>query len=319
MKIARSLLGFSLLVGAFLAPSRAEAQPRPAENGTAPNADEWFAKGNAAFDAGRYEEAAAAYAKAWDARRSVGIGGNYGTALMKLGRMVEAAEIFEAARSLTQVDSERGAFDKLLAEALPHVCAVRVTVDIQGARVLVDGAEKGFAPALSRVFVDAGEHTIEARHDGYPSASSKITGVRGAALDVALTLRPKELPAPPATGPEPAIYLLGGGLALASLATGIGLRVAASGEASKADDAGGPLGPGACVSPSTACDEVESHLKQEDAFRNASTGLFVTGGVLTAATLIYVGVAAAAGGAPSAAAVPWISPREVGVTYFRNF
>ncbi|KYF82603.1 hypothetical protein BE11_37025, partial [Sorangium cellulosum] len=78
--------------------------------------------------------------------------------------------------------------EKWLAESRAQVGAVAVTVGTAGAEVLVDGKSVGRAPLEGEVFVEPGEHRVEARLEGYVPVSQTVTAAKGEAKDVALSM-----------------------------------------------------------------------------------------------------------------------------------
>ncbi|KYF78713.1 hypothetical protein BE20_11880 [Sorangium cellulosum] len=78
--------------------------------------------------------------------------------------------------------------EKWLAESRAQVGAVGVTVSMAGAEVLVDGKVTGRAPLEGEVFVEPGEHRVEARLSGYETASQTVRVGKGGTVKVELAM-----------------------------------------------------------------------------------------------------------------------------------
>ncbi|HTN84083.1 MAG TPA: PEGA domain-containing protein [Sorangium sp.] len=63
-----------------------------------------------------------------------------------------------------------------------------VTVGVAGAEVLVDGKVVGRAPVEGEVFVEPGEHRVEARLVGYETASQTVSVAKGGTVEVKLAM-----------------------------------------------------------------------------------------------------------------------------------
>jgi len=87
-------------------------------------------------------------------------------------------------------DARRAETEGLLGQILPLVGTVAVTVDVDGAEVLVDGRSRGLAPLSTPVALSPGEHVVSARADGFPAAESRVRLVGGETQTVDLRLRP---------------------------------------------------------------------------------------------------------------------------------
>ncbi|MGK3997088.1 PEGA domain-containing protein [Sorangium sp. So ce1024] len=97
--------------------------------------------------------------------------------------------------------------EQRLAESRAQVGAVAVTVGMAGAEVLVDGKAVGRAPLEGEVFVEPGEHRVEARLEGYETASQTVRVGKGATakVELAMTLAKSEAP-----GAAPSTHAAGG-------------------------------------------------------------------------------------------------------------
>jgi hypothetical protein len=137
-----------------------------------------------------------------------------------------------------------------LAELKDLVGTVHVTVNLAGADLRLDGNRVGQSPIDSELFVDVGSHTIEAKLQGYESATEHFYASAGDELTVKLVLaRPQPEAASshrgaldPARdkgaqpGPNEELYLVTGGVAIAALGTSLGFFIASAVKDSKRED-----------------------------------------------------------------------------------
>jgi PEGA domain-containing protein len=71
--------------------------------------------------------------------------------------------------------------------------ALAVIADVEGARVLVDGIEKGITP-IEPVPLNVGVHVVRLAHDGYPTAELRVDVIDGVVSDAVITMRRPSLP-----------------------------------------------------------------------------------------------------------------------------
>lgn len=193
MRTPRSIFALSFVLAAALALSTpAFSQPKASGADDAQQADEHFRKGKELLKAGKKKEAREEYLAAFQLKRSYDVAGNLGSLELTLGLPRDAAEHLSfalhnyAASGSTPEQLERAR--QRLIDALVQVGTVRVSVNIDGAEVLVDGKAVGRAPLGDTLFVDVGERTIEARLAGYESAKQTIKIAKAQAQAVKLTL-----------------------------------------------------------------------------------------------------------------------------------
>ncbi|XXY45687.1 PEGA domain-containing protein [Sorangium sp. So ce269] len=137
-------------------------------------------------------EVETALESAWELNPTFDVAYNLGNTEYKLKKHREAAQylsfalrhwpLMKAAAKLKVTAEQR------LAESRAQVGVVRVTVGVAGAEVLVDGKAVGRAPLEGEVFVDAGEHLVEARLEGYAPASQTVKVAKGGSAEVALAM-----------------------------------------------------------------------------------------------------------------------------------
>src|SRR5262249_48962685 len=84
-----------------------------------------------------------------------------------------------------------------LREAQARIETIRLSVNVPGAEVRVDGRAVGKAPLLDPVFVDPGPHTVEALLEGVPTARATGQAKAGGARELVLELKKDEVEAKP--------------------------------------------------------------------------------------------------------------------------
>jgi hypothetical protein len=260
-------------------------------------ARELMREGNELYGEGNLAEAYAKYLEAWRTAQAFDIACNLGGTASELGMNRDAAEYLDyclrhyAASSrpeaLAAEQRARAAFEVVRTK----VSAVTVRVTPPGADVLVDGAPAGRAPLDAPVFLEAGPHRIEARLEGFETATVDVNAKRGEATEVTVALNaPPGAPAaenqPPATTnrPEdtapakknyvPAIVTASlGGVALAGGVVLLVMRSSKQSEASdKLDtlDGTNPCGPHSPRENVSTCGEIEELSDQAATFGTLS-------------------------------------------------
>lgn len=300
----RKTLGFTLTLMAALAMS-ATASPQAAPKGdSVQQADEHFLKGKAHMKAGNTRGAYEEYKAAWALKQTYDTAANLGNVELTLGMPRDAAEHMSfalrhyAVTGTTPDKLER--MKQVFAEARAQVGAVKVTVNVDGAEVLVDGRSAGRSPIVTEVFVTPGPHAFEARLTGYEPARASVTLPKGGAEPVTLSLVPTApaLPPPggqpPAAGPNKAILATGGAVAGVALIMGAVFAGVSNGKASSAADQREALTKGgvhvACATgaqASAACAELANTADAQRTFANTSFWSFISAGAFGAGTLIY--------------------------------
>ncbi|WP_438008009.1 PEGA domain-containing protein [Sorangium sp. So ce321] len=198
MMNCRSLAVLFTAATLIAAPDIAVAQPAAPQEApasaaeAAKRADASYRQGLRLYSDGKYAEAEAALQSAWELNPTFDVAYNLGNTEYKLKKHREAAQylsfalrhwpLMKAAAKLKVTAEQR------LAESRAQVGAVRVTVGVAGAEVLVDGKAVGRAPLEGEVFVDAGEHRVEARLEGYAPANETVKVAKGGSAEVALAM-----------------------------------------------------------------------------------------------------------------------------------
>ena len=279
---------------AFAAVSSSEPPPTSPAMG-AEDADDLYRRGNVAYDQKNWQEAYRLYLAAWGLKKSFDIAGNLGDVELRLGKPRDAAEHLAYSFRIFPANGKAEAREKTktrLAEARAQVLAMTIHTSPASAAIFVDGNPAGRTPLDGEIFASPGSHTVEAKVDGYMTASRVIKGTEGSSQEVRLTLTRAPTALPPSdSGPHPAILLGGTALAISGVALGIGFTVVSTGKGSDADERAEELqrtaGANACQSLPSACDGIEGDLKARDALGNGAIISFVAAGAVGIGTVTY--------------------------------
>jgi hypothetical protein len=308
----RSLLSFAILFALSLLARVGSTQPSDDEAHRAA-----YREGYAAIQAKKWDQAYAIFQRLWRDTPTYDVALHLGHAEFNLGKNRDAAEhlAFGIAHlppgeGKELVDSSRRALDRVKQE----IGTLTIIVDRTGAAVRIDGKPQGTTPVDSEIFVDPGDHVIDATLAGYQTATQNFQTARGDQQTIVLKLdvlpvtsaaAATDTPPPP---PPQASYQGGGPSARTiALIVGAGVTVAAgvtslvfvlkSNSASKrADDAraeANRYGPNACAEPSTAPPSVCTSLKNAEddrvaANKGANISLVVTGVAFVATATMFI-------------------------------
>ncbi|WP_437690151.1 PEGA domain-containing protein [Sorangium sp. So ce176] len=340
MMTSRSLAVLLTVATLIADPDIAAAQPAapPAAPGTTPasaadaakRAEALVDKAKSLYLAGKYQEAEEALLVAWELNPTFDVAYNLGNTEYKLKKYKEAAQYLSFALKnwplLKGVAKLRPRAEQWLAESRAQVGALKVSVTVAGAEVLVGGKRVGRAPLEGEVFVDPGEHRVEAMHLDYEPASQTVSVAKGGTAEVKLAITPVRREAqasagvktegggsatgaggvgpvagPPAGSVEPPplpekrnwvpVIALGAASAV-GLGVGIGMTVASNNANSEARAQQGKIfaaGGGCLASPSFAGQCAELHRTGERAGRlgDIALGSYIASGVLATAALTY--------------------------------
>lgn len=289
----RKVLAASVLL-TTLCPAAASADT-PTEH-AGPNGakvGELFDQAQAAFIKGDKKAAVKAYKEAWALQKSYDIAGNLGNVELKLGMYSEAAEHFDYALANFPPTGEPAAqqlLTKKRDEARNELGRVRILVNVPAARVFVDGRQVGTSPLAEPVYVSPAGCSIEAKLEGYADAREAASPAKGSEKSVTLTLVPIEGPKPRSR--VPGVVL--GGVAVAGLATGIGLLVAASGKHSTVLELNnGILADKKSCAAGAAnfdvrCTALETAASSSDTLHNLGVGFLAGGGAAALGAGLYL-------------------------------
>jgi PEGA domain len=313
------------VLAALLARSSAS---RADEDALSDTARELFLKGVKAWEQQKWDQCRAALLAAFAIKRHTQIAGNLADCELRLGKDRDAAEhawFFAHGLRPDAPTERRAAAEALLKQAQAKVGTLVVTVDADGADVLVDGQSAGKTPLRGPVFVEPGRHVVEALRAGGPGAQATADVGAGETREVELMVNRQEKPPPPPPPPLPQqhekrpiwpAFVMGGG-ALVAVAIGAGLTVAANGKGSAADRAeamlpnSGPQAP--CATYMSACATIVDDRQAHDVLARGALGTFIAGGVLGVATLAYAVAALKRSAGTEVKVVPVVGTDRAGV------
>ena len=288
-----------------------------------------FRKGVASFKAKKYEEARTALLEAWAIRPTSDVAAMLGQTEIHLGKSRDAAEHLDyclrnvaAAESDQFLENVRKGFQK----AKSQVGTLHVSVDREGAEIRLDGRAVGTSPLKQSLYVDPGEHVVEASLNG-ATGSDPVNAEAGKEFSAEITLgsskpslttgppiqsnptntattsanttvtpsalgasniSPASFASPEELHPSIAPVVVGGAVFVVGLATGIGFRIASN---SKYDDAkalSNKNGQYGCFNVvSNDCTAQRSAWESKDRDRNISTTGLIIAGVALVSVPIY--------------------------------
>ncbi|WP_437990158.1 PEGA domain-containing protein [Sorangium sp. So ce145] len=340
----RRCLASVLALACALAPSgRALAQPAPPQSAApaSPQAaapDEATARADALYKQGvrlysekKWKEAEAVFLEAWALTPTFDVAYNVGSAAYQQGKHALAAEHLSFALRhwplLSAVAHLKPTAQQRLATSRAHVGALAVTVSAPLAEVLVDGKPAGKAPLAGEIFVEPGEHEIEARLDGYAPAQKSVRVAKGETAAVTLTLaatkseaavkadekkgttavphrpvadQPSAKPGLPVAVPAPVeqrswipVIALGAA-SVVGLGVGLGLTVASNDAVADKDERKQRIlqEGGQCIEPVAAfaerCTALRSAGSRADTLGNGARVAFIASGAFAAASVTYL-------------------------------
>ncbi len=209
---SRAALCASALIA--LGAARAGAQVDEAEPPTAAEsvaAAERAATARALFSEGltharesRFTEAIDRFARAQVLRPAPGTAYNLASALARVGRIVEASELFQwVIRHAETPEGMRSAAQASVDMLAPRLASVRLVVSgaTDGVALLLDGAPLAFAAVGVDVPLDPGPHRFEALRGEARVAVREVELAEGAYEEVELAVSPLPAPAPPPIEP----------------------------------------------------------------------------------------------------------------------
>jgi hypothetical protein len=263
-----------------------------------------------AFRKGQWHDARRLLLALWSEAHSYDVAVTLVQTEYQLGHYASAARYLEFALvniPPTEKLAAAGEYKKSLAELQQRTARVTIAVDQPSAAVSVDGEAVGSSPLDAPVYLDLGQHVLEAKL-GEHQATQAVDATPGAALAVELHLSPSSPPARPADdaspqprevadapGPEPStakLVVVGAGATLAVIAAaiGAGFAVQAHGKQTDVDrlkaQARADLGDN-CAAQSTlsVCADLSHAASDRNAANRAARAAFISSGVLALGTL----------------------------------
>jgi len=337
-----------LLAAAACAIALAASHPDAWAQGAAPrgaaSADQLFEEGNKAYDGSDYALAAKKYREAFAIKPTFDIAANLGAAELKLAQFAEAANhLAFAIRNFPPSGDpkKKAGAEKLYGEARRKVGAFEITAPA-GAEVSVDDVKRGVAPLADPVFVDPGEHQIEAKSGGQTGEkSARVLASESTKVDVAFgATSASGAGAGPVTQPPggesggaddggppywPGIALAAtGGVAIG---VGLGLFVAGSGADSDGDALAKEIKDSGtvCTEPPSGplvakCADGEDKQSEAQGLQLGGGIAMGVGGAMAVGGIVYLIWAATTGDESEVSAVqPWLAPGLLGGAFRTSF
>jgi hypothetical protein len=155
-----------------------------AEEDARAQATQHFRRGVELFQAGEFEPALVEFDTAYRLRNHYPILLNMAYCYREMGRIGDAIEHFE--RFLSEGGTEvprarRATVEEELQRLRALLVPLTIEVNMPGASIRVDGRDVGASPLADPVLVRAGAvHTVEARLDGYRTATREVAAAEGA-------------------------------------------------------------------------------------------------------------------------------------------
>ncbi len=188
--LQRIVLALSFLL--LTAPARAQDE--------AAEARAKMAEGNAAVKRGDFAAAVVAYKAAYVIKQHPVVLQNLGMAEIHAEQFVEGARHLAKLLASGETIDDRKTVEKFFAKAEDRVGRIEIKVNTPGAEVAVGGDVVGRSPLRTAWHVRPGKHRVEARLDGYVTASEFVGAAAGASVAVELKLVPETASATPAAG-----------------------------------------------------------------------------------------------------------------------
>lgn len=319
----RKYLGHLLVVASLAATSLAQSEPlKPATQDPAVEAEHRsnYERGRLYVQAKNWNEARRIFIELWHHRQTYDVALFLGQIEVNLGLFRDAAEHlnFGLRHLAPREDPKTVARARRLLEVVKgHVATVEVRSNRRGAKISIEGRRAGETPLKTDLFLNPGFYLIEANfeQDQVRRQLQAERGVRhvidlnfhglpvGSGLEVGkapdrrpvTTDQPASLAhdaAPPTEGRLNLVPVyIGAGLALASVAGGIGFGMAANAAESDLRDFNKRVSSNACVDGSALpgeCRDARSARERQRRNADRSTVAFSIAGGLAAASVLYV-------------------------------
>jgi hypothetical protein len=285
-----------VIAAAALGPSTAFADPPPVPASAPPPAppaagagavdartdrvDDIFRKGMDAIKAGKNEEARAFFREAWSLRKTYDIAANYAVVEEDKKNYPLACELYDYALRHAPPTAEQKMVAVKLAEMKRHVGTVRLTVNLPGATIVVDGKPVAETPIDADLFIPPGQHTLEVSRDDCDTFSRSIEAKEGSVDDVSILLV-KTVSTP----------LVTAGLVTGTIAAVVGvvLLVESGSKGTQADNLLATLqqSPTLCPAQGSQCSQLEGLRSDHDTFHNIGLPLLIGGGAVAVGTVAY--------------------------------
>ena len=243
-----------------------------------------YRKAYEALNQKRFEEARELLRRLWENSKTYDVAASLSQAEAQLGNRAEAAQLMHFALDRVPPKETRATverYEQALSDLRQQVASLKVQVSERNAEIRVDGRSVARSPVAHEIFVEPGEHVIEAR---LPAAQARhaLTTVAAQTYEISLALapapeRPKSA-APTLKDSEPAdasqdspgrslvpAYVASGVAAL-GLGFGVAFGLGAQSAKQDSDAAARRVGPHGCVDGSATasdCDTAQRSLSDQ--------------------------------------------------------
>ncbi|HEU4536879.1 MAG TPA: PEGA domain-containing protein [Polyangiaceae bacterium] len=205
--IGRARLPLALAALLAAAPARAQPGPKASDAPRLVEAREHTKLAVALYQIGNRPAALVEFKRAYELVPNHRVLYNIARIDAELQDYAAAVRAYEQflAEGGTQVPAGRRAeVEAELARLATRVATVTVSVNVDGANVLVDGTEAGRSPLAKPLLINAGPHTIVATKPPLRDTTRSIEAVGGDRLALSLELTPPPPPQPQPPPPRPA-------------------------------------------------------------------------------------------------------------------
>lgn len=348
MRVAATMATAYLVLSAFGGPAFADDPPTDAATAADPAARErarkLFEDGVKQFKQKKTDAALASFRAAWALTKHFQIAAYLGECEIALGRHRDAAEhlTYALEEPADQTPPEqRARLTSMLEGARAKVARLTITVDADGATVLVGGNPIGSSPLPKAIFVEPGSVTVQAVHDGEGFTAARWSRDVVAGADEAVTLSVRVSPRAAGSGasaagdaaspPAPAggssrsvlPLIVGSAVAAVTAGVGVGLTVAAIGKGDDVDRQDAELVKKnlhcAAGSTATECRAIFDTASARDTFTVAAIACYAGAAVAAAGGVVWYVMQprrpadAASAARPQVTAVPLPRGASVGV------
>lgn len=255
--------------------------------------DKLYEQGEAAFDAGKFEEARSKFALVWALRKSYDVAAVLAQAELKAGRNAEAAEhlAYAVAHFPVSASTEvRKKIEAAFAEVRVTVAAIRVELSPATATLTVNGRVIAESERQDLIFVDPGQVRVEASAPGYLSSKRTVDVAKGGEAKATIAMEADVAP----RSKVPA-FVLGGvgvaGVVVGGVLLGVGLSERSNVEAAMPRDANGKP---SCVRSADAgpelhpdCPKLRSRIASAQTMANVGLPVLLVGGAAVAGAAAY--------------------------------
>jgi hypothetical protein len=294
-----------LATPAFAQPPQ-PGQPAPEDDPVAETARALYEEAHNARGEQNWALCHAKATAAWAIQKHPNIAAAAGDCALYLGKSKEAAEhlaFYLEHKKPSAAPATVEYFKKRFGEAAAKIAIVRLTINVEGARILLG---ETVVDPNTPLYLDPGDYELHAEHDGYKPLAQPLAATAGQDVTIPLELLPADTNnGHPPNGHKngndisgPLIWTgVGAGIvALAGIGVAIGLTVAANDKASEIDALQATLRtqhPGGCTDTIPECKTLDDTLGDKDTLHNAALGLYIGAGSLAvvAGVLIIAGIA----------------------------